>query len=33
MRLRRQDSGEDAEVPLVIDGQEVARLPVRDLLP
>lgn len=29
----RQEYGLNAEVPLVLDGREVARLPVRDLLP
>lgn len=29
----RADFGLDAEVPLVLDGQAVARIPVRDLLP
>lgn len=29
----RGDYGLDAEVPLILDGREVARLPVRDLLP
>jgi len=30
---QRQDFGPADDVPLVIDGQEVARIPVRDLLP
>jgi Uma2 family endonuclease len=30
---RRQDYGVDQEVPLVLDGQEVARIAVRELLP
>ncbi len=29
----RQDYGESDEVPLVLDGQTIARIPVRDLLP
>jgi hypothetical protein len=29
----RTDYGMDAEIPLVLDGHEVARLPVRDLVP
>ena len=29
----RRDHGETDDVPLVLDGQEIARLPVRDLLP
>ena len=29
----RKDHGAADEIPLVIDGREVARLPVRDLLP
>ncbi len=31
--LRREDLGPDDMIPLVIDGQEVARIAVRDLLP
>jgi hypothetical protein len=30
---QQQDHGEADEVPLVLDGVEVGRIPVRDLLP
>jgi Uma2 family endonuclease len=30
---QRRDYAENEEVPLILDGEEVARIPVRDLLP